>query len=124
MRGYRLRRVTVAIVVLGRYGVSPYVELKLMNIVRWITFAWGGFAALVMAYYATQWAVQPHNPLRNEFWLGFSLGLVYGMPAWLGLPVLAYIGRQELSRVQLALLLSPIVLVLAATSFLGVISAL
>lgn len=95
-----------------------------MNIVRWITFAWGSLAALVMAYYALQWVVQPHNPLRNEFGIGFGLGLVYGFPAWVGLPVLTYLGRREIGRAQLALLLSPLVLALAATAVLGFMGGL
>lgn len=95
-----------------------------MNILRWVAFAWGGLAASVMAYYAAQWAVQPHNPLRNEFGIGFGLGLIYGFPAWLVLPVLAYVARRELGRVQLALLLSPLVLALAATFVLGFMGGL
>jgi hypothetical protein len=98
-----------------------------MNIVRWITFAWGCLAGLVMAYFAVQWSIQAHNPLRNELGFGFGTGLIYGLPAWIGLPVWAYLGRTGLDRFQLALLLSPFFLALAAFAafaFLGLMEGL
>ena len=95
-----------------------------MNIVRWIVFAWGSIAALAMAYYALQWAAQTHNPYRNEFGIGFGLAFIYGFPAWVSLPVVTYLGRRGLRRVQLVLLLLPLVLALAAIAGLGFMGGL
>lgn len=81
-------------------------------------FSWGCLALLSMCYYATQWATQPENPLRHEFMIGIGFGLLYGWPAWLGLPVLAFHGRKELGRLGVLVLLSPVVIALVVLAIL------
>lgn len=95
-----------------------------MAIIRWLTFAWGCLAALVMAYYAVSWVSEPNNPLRNELGIGFGMGMLYGWPAWLGLPLLAYLGRRHFGRNTVLLLLSPIMLAVASFALLGVAGGL
>jgi Mg/Co/Ni transporter MgtE len=95
-----------------------------MNIVRWLAFAWGCLAATVMGYYAIQWTIQSGNPLRNELGIGFGLGLVYGFPAWIALPIFAYLGREEQRGGQFMVLLAPLAFAATATVFLGVMGGL
>ena len=89
-----------------------------------MAFLWGSLAASVMVYYAGSWTLYPENPLRHETGIGFGIGLLYGFPAWLGLPALAYHGRSELRCIQQVLLLSPLLVAIAATTFLGFKGAL
>lgn len=93
-----------------------------MKIIRWLTFIWGCLALLTMIYYVTQWVLQAGNPVRHELGIGVGFGLFYGWPAWVGLPVLAFLDRKELSSLGILYLLSPIalaVIVLAIFGFLG-----
>jgi len=95
-----------------------------MSIVRWLLFLWGYLAAFVMSYYAVSWATEPNNPIRNELVIGFGYGLVYGWPAWLGLPILVFVGRHQLGRALQLVLLSPIFLALVSFFFLGLVGGL
>lgn len=94
-------------------------SLELMTIIRWLVFVWGCLASLVMAYYAVSWVSGSDNPLRNELGIGFGMGMLYGWPAWIGLPLLAYFGRRHLGRNAVLLLLAPIVLALASLALLA-----
>ena len=88
--------------------------LKVMSVIRAIAFFWGLAACIVIAYFGAQWwSSAPSDPLRAELLVGSSMGLVYGSPAWVSLPLLAWLGRKELSvRIQRVLLLPPGVAVL------------
>ena len=80
---------------------------KVMNAVRAIAFLWGLAACSVVAYYGIRWfSSAPLGPLRDELLIGASMGLAYGFPAWVSLPLLAWLGRKELlAKTQRALLL-------------------
>ena len=88
-----------------------------MAVIRAIAFFWGLAACIVIAYFGAQWwSSAPSDPLRAELLLGSSMGLVYGSPAWVSLPLLVWLGRKELSaRIQRVLLLPLGVAVLLAT---------
>lgn len=93
-----------------------------MKTVRWLTFAWGCLALSTMGYYASQWVIQVDNPLRHELGIGVGFGFLFGWPAWLGLPILAFFGRKQLGRFGVLVLISPVLLagaVFAVLSLLG-----
>jgi len=73
-----------------------------------------------MAYFLLAWLTQENNPLRHELGIGFAMALLYGWPAWVGLPVLV-LWRRELPARERLLFLSPVVI--AAVLFV-VVSAL
>jgi hypothetical protein len=95
-----------------------------MSIIRTLLFAWGCLAALIMAFYSISWVVQADNPLRNEFGFGFGIGLIYGSPSWLGLPILAFIGRRELGRSGVLIVLSPVIVAFASFVLLAVMGGI
>ena len=75
-----------------------------------------------MGYYASQWVIQVDNPLRHELGIGVGFGFLFGWPAWLGLPILAFFGRKQLGRFGVLVLISPVLLagaVFAVLSLLG-----
>lgn len=92
-----------------------------MRVIRAIAFFWGLAACIVIAYYGAQWwSSVPSDPLRGELLVGASMGLVYGSPAWVSLPLLAWTGRKELSaRIQRVLLL-PLGVAVLLTAMLAV----
>jgi len=77
-----------------------------------------------MAFYAISWVVQADNPLRNEFGFGFGIGLLYGGPAWIGLPILVFIGRRELGQRKSLIVLSPVLVALASFALLAVMGGI
>jgi hypothetical protein len=95
-----------------------------MAIIRWVAFAWGCLASILMTYYAMAWLSQPDAPLRNELATGFAIGMLLGWPAWLGLPLLAYAGRRQLRRSTVLLLLVPIVLAGYTCALMGFMGGL
>ncbi|MFD0727166.1 hypothetical protein [Lysobacter brunescens] len=95
-----------------------------MRIIRWLVFAWGALASIVMTCYAIAWATQPDIPLPNELGIGFGMGMLLGWPAWLGLPLLAYAGRRQLRRSTILLLLTPLLLAAAAVALMGLTGGL
>ncbi|MFI5447054.1 hypothetical protein [Polaromonas sp. UC242_47] len=92
-----------------------------MFAIRAIAFSWGLIACIVIAYYGVQWwSSVPSDPRRAELLVGTSMGLVYGSPAWFFLPLLAWLGRKELSaRIQRMLLL-PLGVAVLLTAILAV----
>ena len=90
-----------------------------MKIIRWLTFIWGCLALLTMIYYVMQWVLQEGNPARHELGTGVGFGLIYGWPAWLGLPALAFLDRKELSRLRILFLLSPVALAVIVLVIFG-----
>ena len=92
-----------------------------MSVIRSVAFLWGLTACIVIAYYGVQWwSRAPSDPLRAELLVGTSMGLVYGSPAWVSLPLLAWLGRKELSaRIQRVLLI-PLGIALLLTAILAV----
>jgi hypothetical protein len=90
--------------------------LKVMSIVRAVAFLWALLACVVIAYFGVRWMIDvPTNPLRNELLEGVAIGFLYGSPALLALPLLAWIGRNKHGkRVQILLLLP----LLVAASFI------
>ena len=80
--------------------------------------------AFLMAFYAISWVIQSDNPLRNEFGFGFGIGLLYGSPSWLGLPILAFVGRRELGRRKVLVVLAPVLVALASFALLAVMGGL
>jgi hypothetical protein len=75
---------------------------------RWLLFAWGWFVACVMGYFLFLWITDPDSPLRGEAVIGFGMALIYGMPSWLGLPLLVGLQRSGLTRKQSAFFLAPV----------------
>ncbi|MCZ8093558.1 MAG: hypothetical protein O9331_08705, partial [Acidovorax sp.] len=95
--------------------------LKVMSIIRAIAFLWGLAACIVIAYCGAQWwSSVPSDPLRAELLVGTSMGLVYGSPAWVSLPLLAWLGRKELSVNIQRILLLPLGVAVMLTAMLAV----
>jgi hypothetical protein len=61
----------------------------------------------VSIYYASFWVGDPQNLRLNEARLGTMLGLFYGWPAWLGLPLLVAAQWRTSPAWERAVLLSP-----------------
>ena len=74
---------------------------------RWLLFLWGIVMCAVMVNYARYWFPDPHNVRFNEAQMGYLLGFVYGLPAWLGLPAFAWWRRKVAPRWEQAVILSP-----------------
>lgn len=85
----------------------------MLTAVRWSAFLWGCLALGVMVYYAMRFLPDAHNVRYNEMGIGFMIGFVYGGPAWVALPVLAFAGRRTLRRWQSFALLSPVLAAVA-----------
>lgn len=80
-----------------------------MLIVRAVAFLWGLLACVVIAYFGVRWLIDvPISPSRNDLLEGVGLGVLYGFPAWLALPLLVWIGRRKYGKHVQALLLLPI----------------
>lgn len=92
-----------------------------MLIVRAVAFLWGLLACVVIAYFGVRWMFDvPTNPLRDELLQGVGIGVLYGFPAWLALPLLVWIGRRKYGkRVQILLLLP----IFFATAFVTLLVA-
>ena len=95
-----------------------------MYVTAAIAFIWGTLACSTMAYYTALWITQSENPLRHELGLGFGMGLVFGIPAWVGIPVAIYIGRKLLPRPYLVALSLPMVVATLSTVILCVAEGL
>lgn len=69
----------------------------MIRVAGWALFAWGCLACGVMAYYG---AFIFGNPLfvHGEAALGFTMGVVYGWPSWIGLPAIAVTHARRLRR--------------------------
>jgi hypothetical protein len=67
--------------------------------------------------------VDSANPLRNEYGFGIGVGIIYGVPAWVGLPLVAFLSRATISRSQLLVLLAPVAVAAALISVLGVVGS-
>ncbi|MDO5686103.1 MAG: hypothetical protein Q4G42_01740 [Neisseria sp.] len=68
-----------------------------VSMIAWLAYAWSWLAALTMSHYAFSWVLQLHNPLRHELLAGFTLGMLYGLPAFLGLLILPYFKKNTLN---------------------------
>ena len=91
-----------------------------MPIVRAIAFLWGSVACAVVAYYGALWWSSPiADPMRPELMVGTSMGLIYGSPAWVSLPLLVWIGRKELSARNQRVLLLPLGVAILLTGMLA-----
>jgi hypothetical protein len=93
-----------------------------MAATRWLVFTWGFLACAAMVYFGVAWLVQVDNPLRHELSVGFATALLYGWPAWLGLPTFVVWQRHNLTTCERSLLLSPVavaVLLFALGSLVG-----
>jgi hypothetical protein len=100
---------------------AGYITLKIMSVIRAIAFFWGLAACIVIAYFGAQWwSSAPSDPIRAELLVGSSMGLVYGSPAWVSLPLLAWLGRKELSVLIQRVLLLPLGVAVLLTALLAV----
>lgn len=79
-----------------------------LTAIKWLAFAWGCFCVAVMIYFAQHFFPDAANIRNNEMWMGFMLGAIYGWPAWLALPAIAFVQRRERSWWQQLLMLAPL----------------
>ena len=76
---------------------------------------------MVTAYFGVRWwSSVPSDLLRSELLVGTSMGLIYGAPAWVSLPLLAWLGRKDLSPFVQRGLLVPLVIAVLVTAILTV----
>ena len=81
----------------------------MLRVACWLAFLWGALMCGVSIYYASFWFDDPQNLRLNEAKIGTMLGLFYGWPVWLGLPVLiALRWRKSPAWERTTLLLPPL----------------
>ncbi len=72
----------------------------MVSALRWLAFLWGLASLIVMSYCAYHWFPNAGDPNFDEMRLGFIIGAVGGVPAWLSLPLVAFVKRGLLARWQ------------------------
>ncbi|MCA2917297.1 MAG: hypothetical protein IM318_06130 [Microcystis sp. M017S1] len=91
---------------------------KFMKIAHWLLFLWGCLALSAISYYAFTWLQNSSMPGSNELLAGVATGFLHGLPSWLGLPVLTYLNRKEISIKQNAFFLLPLLVALSVFGFI------
>ncbi len=93
------------------------VRAHMLRIACWLVFLCGALMCGISLYHASYWIGDPQNLGLNEAKIGAKLGLVYGWPVWMGLPILvAMRWRNTPAWERIALLTPPI---LAMVIYIG-----
>ncbi len=96
----------------------------IQNLLAILLVLWGIICLVPMGWFTAQWLIDPMNPLRNENWIGFGFGFGPGFIAWLGLPLLSYLGRKQFDLKYMWTLNTPPLLALVLFLTITVASSL
>lgn len=91
---------------------------KIYRVLVWLLFVWACLWLPVMVHFFIRFVTESGNPLHHELGIGFGMGGCYGLPAWLGIPLISWTIRSRLSKPVLFLVNAPVAIAAILTILL------